>query len=190
MSDLRARLADLASGDESRAEAACAALVELGDATLPALCELRDSPDADTRWWATRTLASLPNLDPGLLLPSLADAAPEVRQCAALGLCARPSETATQPLVRALSDEDALTAELASRALVAIGTSAVPALLEVLGNAQQAARIHAMRALSEVGDERAIRPMIEALGESSAMLGYWAEKGLERLGVNMVYIKP
>jgi HEAT repeat protein len=190
MPDLHGLLADLSSGDETRAEAACASLVELGDAALPALRDLLDSPDADTRWWATRTLASLPNLDPGLLLPPLTDAAPEVRQCAALGLYAHPSEAAIQPLVRALSDEDALTAELASGSLVAIGASAIPALLEVLKDARPAARIHAMHALSEIGDERAIRPMIESLGEQSAMLGYWAEKGLERLGVNMVYIKP
>ena len=190
MPDLRDLLADLTSGDEPRAEAACAALVELGEAAIPALRYLLDSPDADVRWWATRTLASLPNLDAGLLLPSLADAAPDVRQCAALGLSAHPSEDAVQPLVRALSDDDPLTAELSANALIAIGAPAVESLLEVLAGTQQAARIHAMHALSEIADPRSIRPMIEAMGESSAMLGYWAEKGLERLGVNMVYFKP
>ena len=63
-------------------------------------------------------------------------------------------------------------------------------LLEVLKNAAQSARIHAMHALSEIADPRAIRPMIEAMSEESAMLHYWAEAGLERMGVNMVYLKP
>ena len=183
-------LADLASGDEARAEAAVPSLVALGGTIIPSLRGLLDSTDADLRWWAARTLASLPSLDPGLLLLSLADAAPEVRQCAALGLCAHPSEAAIPLLVRALSDADGLVAELAARALVAVGEPATGSLLEVLKNAAQSARIHAMHALSEIADPRAIRPMIESLSEDSAMLHYWAEAGLERMGVNMVYLKP
>ena len=184
-------LAALTSGDDSRAEAACASLAQLGDETiLPALRDLLSSPDVDSRWWAVRALASLPTLDPGLLIPSLADASPEVRQCAALGLSHHPSEAATQPLVRALSDADSLTAELAAQALIAIGSPAVESLLEVLSTGQQSARIHAMHVLAEIADARAVRPMIESMSEDSIMLHYWAERGLERLGVNMVYMKP
>jgi HEAT repeat protein len=151
---------------------------------------LLSSPDVDSRWWAIRALASLPDLDPGLLIPSLADASPEVRQCAALGLGHHPAEAATQPLVQALSDADSLTAELAAQALTAIGSPAVESLLDVLRAGKQSARIHAMHALAEIADPRAVRPMIESMGEDSAMLQYWAERGLQRLGVNMVYIKP
>ncbi|OGO75735.1 MAG: hypothetical protein A3K45_01520, partial [Chloroflexi bacterium RIFOXYC12_FULL_59_14] len=110
-------LADLTSGDEARAEAAVPSLAALGETIVPSLRGLLDSTDADVRWWATRTLASLPSLDPGPLLLSLADAAPEVRQCAALGLCSHPSEAAIPRLIRALSDADGLTAELSARAL-------------------------------------------------------------------------
>lgn len=183
-------LADLTSGDEARAEAAVPCLAALGETIVPSLRGLLDSTDADVRWWATRTLASLPSLDPSLLLLSLADAAPEVRQCAALGLCSHPSEAAIPPLIRALSDADGLTAELAARALAAVGEPATGSLLEVMNGAAQSARIHAMHALSEIADPRAIRPMIEAMSEDSAMLHYWAEAGLERMGVNMVYLKP
>lgn len=183
-------LADLTSGDETRAEAAIPSFAALGETVIPALRGMLDSADADARWWATRALASLPSLDPGLLLPSLADAAPEVRQCAALGLCSHPSEAAIQPLIRALSDPDTLVADLSARALIAVGEPAVDGLLEVLKEAKQSARIHAMHALSEIADPRAIRPMIESLSENSAMLQYWAEAGLERMGVNMVYVKP
>jgi hypothetical protein len=118
-------LADLASGDEARAEAAASSLAALGDAAIPSLRGLLDSPDADLRWWATRTLASLPGLDVGLLLLSLADAAPEVRQCAALGLCSHPSEDAIQPLIHLLSDADFLAADLAAKALTVVGEPAV-----------------------------------------------------------------
>jgi HEAT repeat protein len=190
VSALEDLLADLTSGDEDRAEAAVPALVALGEMIIPSLCELLDSTDADARWWATRTLASLPSLDVGLLLPSLADAAPEVRQCAALGLCSHPSETAIGPLIQALSDPDNLVAELSARALMAVGEPATESLLQVLKEAPQSARIHAMHALSKIADPRAIRPMIESMSENSVMLQYWAESGLEKMGVNMVYLKP
>ena len=183
-------LADLTSGDDSRAEAACASLAQMGETAIPALRDLLASPQVDSRWWAARALASLPDLDAGLLIPLLSDASPEVRQCAALGLCSHPSEAATRPLVRSLGDPDSLTAELAANALTAIGAPAVESLLEVLRDGKQSARIHAMHALAEIADVRAVRPMIEAMSEESAMLHYWAERGLERLGVNMVYMKP
>jgi HEAT repeat protein len=183
-------LADLTSGDEARAEAAVPLLAALGETIIPSLRDLLDSTDADIRWWATRTLASLPSLDLSLLLSSLSDAAPEVRQCAALGLCSHPSEAALPLLVRGLSDADGILADLSARALVAVGKPAVESLLEVLKDAPQSARIHAMQALSEIADPRSIRPMIESMSENSAMIQYWAEAGLERMGVNMVYMKP
>ena len=183
-------LAELTSGDETRAESAVPQLAALGETIIPRLRSLLDSPDADTRWWAIRTLASLPSLDAGMILPSLTDAAPEVRQCAALGLCAHPSESAIRPLIQALSDSDSLAAELSARALIAIGEPATESLLEVLKEANPSAKIHAMHALAEIADPRSIRPMIESMSEESAMLQYWAEIGLEKMGVNMVYVKP
>jgi HEAT repeat protein len=162
----------------------------MGETVIPALRDLLSSAHVDSRWWAVRTLASLPHLDPGLLIPLLTDASPEIRQCAALGLCSHPSEGAIQPLVRVLSDADNLSAELAAKALTAIGSPAVESLLDVLRNGQQSARIHAMHALAEIADVRAVRPMIESMSEESVMLHYWAERGLEKLGVNMVYMKP
>ena len=47
-----------------------------------------------------------------------------------------------------------------------------------------------MRALAELQDHRAIPLMLKATEQDSAMLYHWAEQGLERLGLNMVYIKP
>lgn len=183
-------LTDLTSGNDARAEAAVPALAELGETIIPTLGDLLSSTDTDTRWWVTRALASLPLLDPALLLASLTDTAPEVRQCAALGLCNHPSEKAISPLLSALSDSDSIVADLSAKALTAIGEPAVESLLQVLKEAPQSARIHAMHALAEIADPRAIPSMIAAMSEESAILHYWADAGLERMGVNMVYIKP
>ena len=198
MSALKNLLDDLASGDETRAEAAVAPLIELGEEAVPALLELTHSPDVDTRWWALRVLASSPHARTGWLVPFLEDPAPEVRQCAALGLAGKPDESAVEPLVRALSDGDSMVAGLAANALVKLGGPAVPSLIEAVkrrpesgeGNPSQSQRIHALRALAEIRDHRAIPVMMQVMSEDSALLQHWAQEGLERLGLDMVYIKP
>jgi HEAT repeat protein len=190
VSVLQNLLNDLTSGDETRAEHAVSALIELGEEAIPAILNLTHTADADSRWWALRTLAGSPLLRMEWLVPFLNDRAVEVRQCAALGLSFMPDESATQPLVRALSDEDSMVGSLAANALVKIGSAAVPSLIEVVENALQSARIHALRALAEIRDHRAIPVMMKVMEEDSVLLQHWAKEGLERLGLNMVYIKP
>lgn len=190
MTTLESLLSDLLSGDETRAENAIPALIEMDAAATPALLDLTRSPDPDSRWWALRVLASIPHSRTEWLIPFLNDPAPEVRQCAALGLAIRPDESATQPLVHALSDEDSMVGSLAANALVKIGSAAVPSLIEVVKSGAQSQRIHALRALAEIRDHRAIAVMMQVMQEDSALLQHWAQEGLERLGLDMVYIKP
>ena len=183
-------LADLTSGDETRAENAVPGLVELGKEAFPALRDLLNSTDVDQRWWALRTLAQSPQARTEWLLPLLNDSAPEVRQAAALGLSRHSNETAIRHLIRALSDEDMLVSDLARNALIVIGKPAVPSLLEIPKDAPQRVRINALRALAEIADYSAIPTLMAALEEDSALLQHWAEEGLERLGLNMIYLKP
>jgi len=190
VSALRSLLRDLTSGDEARAEKAVPALIELGEEAIPALLDLTNSADVDARWWALRTLAQSPLARTVWLVPFLNDPAPEVRQCAALGLANKPDESATSPLVQALSDEDTLVGNLAVKALVNIGKPAVPSLIEKVKSGSQSARILALRALVEIRDPRAIPVMMQVMDEGSALLQHWAKEGLERLGLDMVYMKP
>lgn len=192
MKDLQSQLEDLLSGDEARAEKAVVALIELGQDAIPALTDLSHSSDVDSRWWAIRTLAQSPLAQTEWLVPFLLnDPAPEVRQCAALGLAIKPDETAISPLVQALSDADSMTGNLAMNTLVKIGKDAVPALIEcVKDKSSQSARILALRALAELRDHRAIPVMMQVMEEESVLLQHWAREGLERLGLDMVYIKP
>jgi len=195
VSSLQDLLSDLTSANETRAEEAVPALIELGEEAIPALLELTRSSEVDHRWWGLRVLAQSPSpsgtsRQAEWLVPFLNDPAREVRQCAALGLAIKPDESATQPLVQALSDEDSMVSSLAVNALVKIGKSAVPALIEVVKNASQSARIHALRALAEIKDHRAIPVMMKVMEEDSALLQHWAKEGLDRLGLDMVYMKP
>ena len=166
------------------------ALIEHGQEAIPALLELTRSSDVDHRWWALRVLAQSPYSQAEWLVPFLDDPAREVRQCAALGLAIKPDESAAGPLVRALSDEDSMVSSLAVNALVKIGGAAVPSLIEVVKHASQSARIHALRALAEIRDHRAIPVMMKVMEEDSVLLQHWAKEGLDRLGLDMVYIKP
>jgi len=189
---LQGLLNDLISGDEIRGENAVMSLIELGEDAIPALMDLTQSSNADSRWWALRTLAQSPLCrTEWLVLFLLSDSAPEVRQCAALGLGIKADESAISPLVQALSDGDAMTGNLAMNALVKIGKDAVPSLMECVKNKQsRSARILALRALAEIKDHRSIPVMMQVMEEDSVLLQHWAKEGLERLGLDMVYIKP
>jgi len=190
VNQLQNLLDDLTSGDEGRAEKAVSKLVELGDDAISPLLELTRSTDVDIRWWALRTLAASPLCRTEWLIPFLSnDPAPEVRQCVALGLAGKPDENAIQPLVQALNDEDNMVSSLAMNALVKIGKEAVPSLIETATNGNQSARILAIRALAEIKDHRAIPIMMKVMQEDSALLQHWAKEGLDRLGLDMVYIK-
>ena len=54
---LQELLGDLTSGNETRAEKAVPALIELGEDALPALRDLTHATEVDHRWWALRVLA-------------------------------------------------------------------------------------------------------------------------------------
>ena len=190
MSRLQDLLEDLTSGNETLAEKAVPALIELGEEAIPALRDLTGSAETDHRWWALRVLAQSPQARAEWLVPFLSDSAREVRQCAALGLAIKPDDSAVEPLVQALRDEDSMVSSLAVNALVKIGNAAVPALIEVVKHAPQSARIHALRALAEIRDHRAIPVMMKVMEEDSVLLQHWAKEGLDRLGLDMVYIKP
>lgn len=184
-------LNQLTSGDDQRAEAAALALADFGVKILPSLQGLLHSPDPEVRWWATRALAELntPQVAP-LLIKSLQDGDKTVRQCAALALSYRPHDTAITYLIAVLNDPDRLLAHLAADALVASGAAAVPALLKVMQSDLQAARLEAVRALALIGDTRAIPALFTALDEDSALIEYWADEGLQRIGVGMTFFKP
>ncbi|MBC7876505.1 MAG: HEAT repeat domain-containing protein [Anaerolineales bacterium] len=183
-------LAELTSGDDTRAEKSIPAILELGIDGMPALLELTRAEETDSRWWAVRALAASSHTRTEDLLPLLNDSAPEVRAAAALGISDHPHESAIPSLIKALADEDSLTAGLAGNALVKIGCPSVLSLLEVMKEAPTAIKIRALRALAEIRDHRAIPIMMKSLSEESALLQYWAQEGLERLGLDMVYIKP
>ena len=190
MPELQELLAELTSGDDQRAESSIPAIISLGEAAIPPLLELTRDNFEDSRWWAIRALAESPHARTEDIIPLLNDPAPGVRAAAALAICNHPDEKALPALIKVLWDEDALTSGLAGSALVRIGSPSVAGLLEVMNDAPTSVRIIALRSLAEIRDHRAIPVLMRSLNEESAVLQYWAQEGLERLGLDMVYIKP
>jgi HEAT repeat protein len=189
--ELTELLAHLSSGDDAKAEQACLRLAEMGSTATRPLKELAASPNSETRWWALRTLTELPAADSvPVLLQALTDPDPAVRQCAALGLQLHPTPHAIPELIQAMTDDDSLVVRLAANALAAVGGEAVPPLLELMQNGPSKASLEATRALALIGDTRAIPAMFQALDGDSTLLEYWANEGLERMGVGMVFFKP
>lgn len=191
--NIQALLSELLSGDDERAEKAALTLAQNQQAALPELYKLLESPDPEQRWWAIRTLAEC---EPAhqitrSLLAALEDNSNDVRQAAALALSQRPDPQATPALISALSDPDPMVASLAGNALTLLKADAVPALTAALETEQNpVARREIVRSLAKIGDPRVIPALMKALESDSALLQYWAEHGLEKLGLGMVYIKP
>jgi HEAT repeat protein len=188
---LDAALQALYGGDDLLAEAAVPFLAKSPEKAVPALQAGLASQDADRRWWTVRALATIDRPEARKhLRTALKDPDSAVRQCALLALRQNPSIDSVPELIKSLGSPDRLTARLAGDALIALGSPAIPALAAFLDHAAPAARIESARALARIGDLQAAAPLLSLLDEPSTLLRYWAEEGLERLGVGMVYFTP
>jgi len=191
MEQLSELLAWLSCGDDAQAELALPHLAAWGPAVVPALQERLSHPEAEVRWWAVRALAEVQDERvPALLVRALSDPDRGVRWCAGLALRTHPTPQAVPALLAMLASGDALTRRLAGDALTAIGSPVVPQLLNLLQQGDPWTQLEAVRALAKIGDERAIPALFEATDSNSALIEYWANEGLEKMGVGMVFFKP
>jgi len=191
----------IAAGDDERTEKAAVALGRLSNEALSPLRDLMGEADPDRRWWATRALAAVgTSAAQELLVAALADPDPAVRACAAHGIhSAEGEETAEErdrsheivtQLVRCLDDPSPLVSRIAADSLARFGPPAVPALVAALQEGEVATRAGAARALCAIQSEDAIPALCAALDDPSAIVTYYAEEALERMGVGIVLLRP
>jgi HEAT repeat protein len=196
MSDPTGVLADLFAaveqGDETAAEKALLLLSHNPRRAYDALLLHLIDPDAEIRWWTVYALSTLGDMRcVPHLLNALGDVDEGVRQCAALGLSHLPDPRAVPALVDVLGSDDRMLARLGTTALIAIGKDAVPALIDVMQGENQPARMEAVRALAEIKDERAIATFFTAIRDGdTALVEYWSDIGLDKLGVGMSFFDP
>jgi HEAT repeat protein len=149
------------------------------------------SKDEDARWWSVAAISYFPPEAAGrYLVKALEDPAVPVRQCALIGLQQQPHSEALPELVRLAGDLNALTARLAGGSLARLGEKAVPALQQIMKGDNARARIQAARALAEMQVESAIPILFKALDDPLSLVVFWAEEGLDRLGVGMTFFNP
>jgi HEAT repeat protein len=189
---LPALLIELTSGDDTRALEAVQKLSLVGEEAIPSLAELLASDQPDTRWWAVCALSGInhPHTLP-FLRGALHDSELAVRECAATGLRLHPHPILIPDLIAAMKTPHLLLTRLAANALVAIGREAVPMLLDMMEHGPQAARVEATKALAEIRDPRCIETFFRVIQNGdSPLVEYWADQGLERLGVGMSFFSP
>ena len=191
MQDLEFCLSELFSNDDNRAELAAQQISSFGDTALLTLQETITSPNSDVRWWSVRALAEFNSqATNALLVRSLEDNDPGVRQCAAHGLGTQANPNSIPDLINALNDEDSLVSRLAANALITIGEASVLPLIGLINAPDSPARFEAMRALALIEDERSVPTLFEALDDDAILVDYWANEGLERLGIGMTFFSP
>jgi HEAT repeat protein len=192
VSDLLQTFLDaIAKGDDARTEEAALALSHEGNGVLPPLRSLLTDADPDCRWWTARALAAVgTQAARDLLIAVLDDADADVRACAAQGLGELRAEEAVSGLVRCLLDPSPLVSRVAADSLARIGSPAVPALISALREGEVATRAGAARALSIIQPEEAIPALCAALDDPSAVVTYYAEEVLERMGVGLALFRP
>ena len=164
----------------------------LGEAAVAALLSLSESENPDHRWWAVRALAAFkqPTAQSGLCRALADQRHPAVRHCAAMGLRQQPAPEALPHLISALYEQDRLLARLAADALAALGKQAIPELQAASEASDHAVRIEAVRALAIMKEPEAAEALFGAIDDPSSIVTHWAEKGLEDLGIGMVFFEP
>jgi len=184
-------LSAVQAADETRCDVCARQLAALGAQALPGLKTLLVDPHADTRWWAVYALglARLPEATP-LLLEAMKDDDEAVRYCAVRALREQADPAAIPALLALFEQPDGLLKRLAADALIAAGAPAVVPLVEVLQKPDHPGRGQAVRALALIGDPSAIPALYAVLEEESDWITYWANEGLERMGIGMVFFNP
>jgi len=133
---------------------------------------------------------SLGQLPLDTLLAALGDSDTETRAIAIFALGTRSEPEAISALVAVLSDPSPFLARTAADSLRRIGSPAVPALIDSLRAQDAQTRGLAARALAHIKDTASIPALFNALDDESAIVQYWADEALERMGVGMVYFQP
>ncbi len=195
-------LVELACGDDARAGRAVEQLAGLPPEEIPpvltGLYEMLHSPDVDRRWWAVRALAEIhdPRV-PGWLAETLSDRrcrrAPVRRPgienksrragCAGTGRGAARSRPAGRPA--------GWRSPFGHRRAGGAAPDRGSADHQPHPRQRCAARPpRSCPRLAAIGDPRAVPALYAVLEDDSALLVYWAEQGLERMGVGMIFFKP
>jgi len=184
-------------------------LGEIGEPAVEPLIEVLSGDDLGVRRYAAEALGEIGDgeaVEP--LIKALGDEDVYVRQSASTALGKIGDERAVEPLIKALGDEDGYVREYAAgaldklgwvpetdgqraaylisknwKSLVEWGEPAVEPLIKALGDGGAYVRETAVKALGEIGDERAVEPLIGILLDENLNLRMVAAEELRKFGL-------
>jgi HEAT repeat protein len=167
-------------------QAAAQTLGQLGDARAvePLLSLLGDS-DHYVRRAVAQALAQLGDARAvESLLPLLGDSELDVRQAAAQALGQLGDARAVEPLLASLGDSKRDVRQATAQALAQLGVAVEPLLplLRDTGWRTWRTREAAAQTLGQLGDARAVEPLLASLGDSDTGVRLAVEQALELLG--------
>ena len=174
----------LTSYDVSLGALAADSLIKLSsDKAIPALTKTLASRNWRARAQAARVLGHLrPESAIGALIPLLGDSAAPARyySCQALS---KMGSAAVNPMIEALrKDTRGANRYGVARALATIGKDSVDSLCHLLTDTDESLRVLAVIVLAEIGDQRAIEPLVTALDDERFIVRASVASALGRIG--------
>ncbi len=107
----------------------------------------------------------------------------DIRNKAAVALGELKDVRAITPLIQTLNDQNGHVSNSALEALVKIGNQGTEYLIVALKDENMNIRFRAVLALGDIGDERAVKPLINSLTDREAAVRYNATIALGNIGV-------
>jgi hypothetical protein len=151
------------------------------------LCDGLRHPRSEVRETAAHLLGLLedPSAEPDLIA-ALRDPSSAVCVQAAKALGRLRTPQAASALVNALSFHDEALASQARVALVQLGVSVEPLLMQAAHSPDAWVRWHALRALGEFHDARCMPALVEALADNDYAVAWMAARELAKMGMPVV----
>jgi HEAT repeat protein len=147
---------------------------------------LKDN-DSNIRKLAVQVLRNNGMPAVGSLIQALKDDEdPNIRKETAEALGFIGDVKAILPLIQALKDDDDRVQEESMKALIKIGVPSIDALAKVLNDRNNQVRKHAVQALGEIKDARAVESLIQVFTDSDVDVLGDAVSALEKIGIASV----
>ena len=157
---------------------------DIGESTIEQLINSLNNENIDMRKNAASTLIKIGEPAVDMLINALEDENWRVRWHSAEILGEIQDNRAVKPLINALNDENNGVRSNSIIALFEIGEPAVEILINALKDGEWRVRWQAAEILGEIKDDRAVKPLTEALNDENNDVRMAATKALERIRGN------
>ncbi len=152
-----------------------------GESTIKQLITSLNNESIDVRKNATGALIKIGEPAVEMIIDALEDENWRVRWHSAEILGELKDDRAVKPLIKALNDENNGVRSNSIIALSEIGEPAVEVLINVLKDDNWRVRLHSAEILGEIKDDRAVKPLKEALNDDNNDVRRAAYTAIERI---------